>query len=348
MPQWEMAGAMPALVVDCCHEISTRGCSVEGVFRIPGSGDFLAKLRKQYDAGEIVDLGPVDVHTVASLLSLWLRELPEGLLSEKAAETLLSVADEERARLHEHLESAVSGPALLVLGELLLACHELVQSVATTKMTTENLAVCLTPDLIRSGRVSNVDGGAQAMGSLRLAAQYGRLVRKLIEAAPTLFSRATSTASTSTAGDVGGTTKLKKPFKEKRSGRPKQTAALREARNLGQVVAIASHVAENETELSFEIGDQILIHQIDPTGMWYGEKEHESKIGLFPAAKTNASGVVKARQVNLLNITGFRKQVSPIGSPRELTPPSTPREEPLTPPSSGPEKPPKPPAQEFE
>jgi hypothetical protein len=50
---------------------------------VSGSHDRIEKLKRQYDVGQQVDLGQEeDIHTVAGLLKLYLRLLPQQLVDE--------------------------------------------------------------------------------------------------------------------------------------------------------------------------------------------------------------------------------------------------------------------------
>ncbi len=52
-----------------------------GIFRLPGQASQIQCLKDLYDSGSQQDFtGPEDVHTVASLLKLYLRELPEPVV----------------------------------------------------------------------------------------------------------------------------------------------------------------------------------------------------------------------------------------------------------------------------
>lgn len=52
-----------------------------GIFRLPGQASQIQALRDLYDSGSQQDFRESeDVHTVASLLKLYLRELPEPVI----------------------------------------------------------------------------------------------------------------------------------------------------------------------------------------------------------------------------------------------------------------------------
>ena len=60
---------------------SYAGISEVGIFRLPGQASRIHSLKETYDCGSQQDFSPSeDVHTVASLLKLYLRELPEPVV----------------------------------------------------------------------------------------------------------------------------------------------------------------------------------------------------------------------------------------------------------------------------
>lgn len=72
---------VPILVQKCVEFIKERGLSEEGIFRLPGQDNAVRQFRDAFDAGERPSFpSDTDVHTVASLLKLYLRELPEPVV----------------------------------------------------------------------------------------------------------------------------------------------------------------------------------------------------------------------------------------------------------------------------
>ena len=60
------------------------GISTEGIFRVNGNGRIVDKLRASFEKTGDADLDAVlDVMSVAGLLKLFLRELPEGVVPEE-------------------------------------------------------------------------------------------------------------------------------------------------------------------------------------------------------------------------------------------------------------------------
>ncbi|KAF7199656.1 rho GTPase-activating protein 25 isoform X1 [Nothobranchius furzeri] len=72
---------VPILVQKCVEFITEHGLNEEGIFRLPGQENAVKQFRDAFDAGERPSFpSDTDVHTVASLLKLYLRELPEPVI----------------------------------------------------------------------------------------------------------------------------------------------------------------------------------------------------------------------------------------------------------------------------
>ncbi|XP_023659151.2 rho GTPase-activating protein 25 [Paramormyrops kingsleyae] len=72
---------VPILVQKCADFIREHGLNEEGIFRLPGQDNQVKQFRDAFDAGERPSFpSDTDVHTVASLLKLYLRELPEPVV----------------------------------------------------------------------------------------------------------------------------------------------------------------------------------------------------------------------------------------------------------------------------
>lgn len=57
------------------------GLTQEGLFRVNGNMRVVEELRLKFESGSSVELGNGDVCAVASLLKLFLRQLPESLFT---------------------------------------------------------------------------------------------------------------------------------------------------------------------------------------------------------------------------------------------------------------------------
>ncbi|KAK7918903.1 hypothetical protein WMY93_010187 [Mugilogobius chulae] len=146
----------PLLVEQCVDFIRERGLDEEGLFRMPGQANLVKDLQEAFDCGDkpLFDSN-TDVHTVASLLKLYLRELPEPVIPFSKYEDFLTCAqllakDEEEGV--QELGKQVSNLPLANFNLLKYICKFLdeVQSHCNeNKMSVQNLATVFGPNILR-------------------------------------------------------------------------------------------------------------------------------------------------------------------------------------------------------
>ncbi|XP_041115695.1 protein FAM13A-like isoform X3 [Polyodon spathula] len=77
-----LSNGVPSLVKSMVDYLMEHGLQQEGLFRVNGNVKVVDQLRQRYESGEDVDLvQDGDVCSVASLLKLFLRELPDGVIT---------------------------------------------------------------------------------------------------------------------------------------------------------------------------------------------------------------------------------------------------------------------------
>ncbi|KAM7371147.1 hypothetical protein PAMP_010638 [Pampus punctatissimus] len=146
----------PLLVEQCVDFIRERGLDEEGLFRMPGQANLVKELQEAFDCGDkpLFDSN-TEVHTVASLLKLYLRELPEPVIPFSKYEDFLTCAqllakDEEEGI--QELGNQVSTLPLPNYNLLKYICKFLdeVQSHCNeNKMSVQNLATVFGPNILR-------------------------------------------------------------------------------------------------------------------------------------------------------------------------------------------------------
>jgi len=123
------------------------GKKTEGIFRIPASGPELNLLKDKIDHGnyEIVS-NCVQVHTPCAMIKLWLRELPDPIIPSN----LYDLATENPEKALELMDSL---PPLnqKIISYIIHFLQELSKPdvVDFTKMSPDNLAMCLAPSFLR-------------------------------------------------------------------------------------------------------------------------------------------------------------------------------------------------------
>ena len=157
------SAGVPSIVLECVSYLQSRGLSVEGLFRVPGSSEVVHELRERYDSGETNVVASVasrcDPADIATLLKLFFRDLPTPLIPNDAYAALLDAslkAQEERDAARR--AQLVCDAALQylppinvsVLGVLLPFLQRVARNSEQNKMTTTNLATCFAPTLLRA------------------------------------------------------------------------------------------------------------------------------------------------------------------------------------------------------
>ncbi|NXN49961.1 RHG25 protein, partial [Rynchops niger] len=147
---------VPILVQKCAEFIREHGVSEEGIFRLPGQDNLVKQLRDAFDAGERPSFDrETDVHTVASLFKLYLRELPEPVVPWMQYEDFLlcgQALDADEKKGHQELLKQLS---LLprdnynLLSYICRFLHEIQLNSSINKMSVDNLATVIGVNLIR-------------------------------------------------------------------------------------------------------------------------------------------------------------------------------------------------------
>ncbi|XP_072227814.1 rho GTPase-activating protein 24 isoform X2 [Leuresthes tenuis] len=146
----------PMLVEQCVDFIRQWGLREEGLFRLPGQANLVKELQDAFDCGEKPSFDSnTDVHTVASLLKLYLRELPEPVIPFQKYEEFLASAkllgkDDEMGM--KELRRLVESLPPVNYNLLKYICRFLdeVQSYSgVNKMSVQNLATVFGPNILR-------------------------------------------------------------------------------------------------------------------------------------------------------------------------------------------------------
>ncbi|KAK7207768.1 hypothetical protein BZA70DRAFT_244169 [Myxozyma melibiosi] len=86
---------VPTVVQTLLDEIESRGLEEVGIYRVPGSQTDVRALRKEFDFGHKVNMADerwFDINIVAGCLKMYLRELPESILTTERFSTFTSIA----------------------------------------------------------------------------------------------------------------------------------------------------------------------------------------------------------------------------------------------------------------
>ncbi|XP_022594409.1 rho GTPase-activating protein 24-like [Seriola dumerili] len=168
---------VPLVVEQCVTFIRERGLHEVGLFRQPGQASLVKELQQAFDSGERPSFdSSTDVHTVASLLKLYLRQLPEPLVPHSCYQDFLLCGQKLRSDRTQGL-----GEFRNLLHELPVANFNLlnficqflneVQSYSgSNKMSDQNLATVFGPNILRAKAEDpqSIMGGAALVHVLML------------------------------------------------------------------------------------------------------------------------------------------------------------------------------------
>ncbi|XP_029453660.1 protein FAM13A isoform X3 [Rhinatrema bivittatum] len=176
---------IPAMVCDVVEYLSAGdGLRQEGLFRVSGSMKVVDQLRLKYESGEEVELArDGDVNSAASLLKLFLRELPDSIITAALHPKFIQLY------LDSINESEMEAGLKELIQELPDAHHSLLKYLCRflarvaehhkeNRMNIFNLATVFGPNFFR------VPAGTEGMRELETC---NRIVVKLLASHSTLF-----------------------------------------------------------------------------------------------------------------------------------------------------------------
>ncbi|XP_061528907.1 rho GTPase-activating protein 25 isoform X3 [Phycodurus eques] len=147
---------VPILVQTCVEYIREHGLNEEGIFRLPGQDNTVKQFRDAFDAGERPSFpSDTDVHTVASLLKLYLRELPEPVVPWTQYQDFLdctNMLDSDNKAGKERLDKQITLLPKINYNLLSYVCRFLFEvqlNSKANKMNVENLATVMGINLLK-------------------------------------------------------------------------------------------------------------------------------------------------------------------------------------------------------
>merc|ERR1719210_745890 len=151
---------VPFIITACVREVERRGLNEVGIYRVPGSAADYAKLKKAfetnpYEAEQI--LKEVDIHSVAGTLKLYLREMPESLVTTpiylKMFDAFSTLHDYEAKKnaLLGYFSQVPHNPNQACVVFLIEHMVKVSQYEGQNKMSLHNLATVFGPTMLHSG-----------------------------------------------------------------------------------------------------------------------------------------------------------------------------------------------------
>ncbi|PHH88933.1 hypothetical protein CDD83_6866 [Cordyceps sp. RAO-2017] len=152
--------ALPAVAYRCLQYLDSHGAvREEGIFRISGSSSAIKELRERFNARGDVDLvgaggitgQPLDIHAIASLLKLYLRELPEQILTKNLQWQFIRLADapdsSEKLAALTQLARRLPRANAALLKHLFSLLIKIISKADVNKMSVRNIGIVFLPTL---------------------------------------------------------------------------------------------------------------------------------------------------------------------------------------------------------
>lgn len=183
--------SVPTIIARCTEAVERMGLCEPGLYRVPGRTADVRALKCMFIANPAANIPDAitDVNTVASLLKLYLRELPEPLFTNALHDELTktakvaTIADSANlVHVLKKLPKAHLDTVVHLFGHL----RAVLANAKTNKMTADNLATCFGPSLVTP---SHSDAGANAM----LSVGNDNVVIERLLSIPSVLERATAT-----------------------------------------------------------------------------------------------------------------------------------------------------------
>lgn len=147
---------LPAVVYRCIQYLDTKNAIFEeGIFRLSGSSLVIKQLRERFnnegDINLLTDEQYYDIHAIASLLKMYLRELPSTILTNDLRTQFIATIEmpdqkEKLAALAELVERLPQANAAL-LKYLIAFLIKIIDHSDVNKMTVRNVGIVFSPTL---------------------------------------------------------------------------------------------------------------------------------------------------------------------------------------------------------
>ncbi|KAF2073924.1 hypothetical protein CYY_004778 [Polysphondylium violaceum] len=127
---------------------SYDGMKAEGIFRIPGHGNEILALKKQINEGDYNIPSDMSVHPLASLLKLWLRDMPSPLIPDSFYDRAINCeSSEELVGWFKQLPTINQK----IITYIVTFLHELIlpENVVESKMNLDNTGMVFAPSFLR-------------------------------------------------------------------------------------------------------------------------------------------------------------------------------------------------------
>ncbi|XP_067137055.1 rho GTPase-activating protein 45-like isoform X2 [Centruroides vittatus] len=190
----KLGGRIPHIITKCVNEIENRGLLIKGIYRVSGVKSRVEKLCQSFESGaDLVDLTDAHPNVIANVLKLYLRQLPEPLLTFRYYPDFINIAKYYPSLKEEYtqIDEAVKELKILVrqlpiihyttLAYLMHHLKRVSDYSEHNNMPPSNLGIVFGPTLLRTSE------GTASLSSLVDTVHQTRIIELLINYALEIF-----------------------------------------------------------------------------------------------------------------------------------------------------------------
>jgi len=179
---------VPPILAKCINEIDARGIHTKGLYRVSGVKSKVEKICQSFENGaDLVDLTDIHPNVVANVLKLYLRQLPESLLTSRLYPDFVRLAKDtpvSSAMVVEDLREICLKLPRHHYATLALLMHHLkrvADEADSNNMPCSNLGIVFGPTLLRTCE------GSASLSSLVDTVHQTKVIELLISNANEIF-----------------------------------------------------------------------------------------------------------------------------------------------------------------
>ncbi|XP_070808264.1 rho GTPase-activating protein 20-like [Pituophis catenifer annectens] len=145
-------GTLPKPIMDILYLLYHEGPSTRGIFRRSANAKNCKELKEKLNSGNDVQVDGESVFVAAAIITDFLRNIPDSILSSDMHNLWMEAMDKEsRAQKIEAIQSLVKQlpeANLLLLRHLFGVLHHIEQNAVENQMNAFNLALCIAPNML--------------------------------------------------------------------------------------------------------------------------------------------------------------------------------------------------------
>ncbi|XP_072020252.1 LOW QUALITY PROTEIN: uncharacterized protein [Amphiura filiformis] len=151
---------LPRVFRECLDYVEEHGLNYAGIYRLAGVKSKVEHLKAEYNSNKDVNLKDYDPTIVTSLLKLYLRELPESVLTTALLpqfEEASKIEDEQsKLEVFQMVMQGLPPCNYALLSWMVIHLAHVLEMESETKMTIQNISIVMCPTMRISHRVLNL------------------------------------------------------------------------------------------------------------------------------------------------------------------------------------------------